>query len=63
MRPTRSRIPARVPVAMISGEDQSMTELIARADKALYKAKAAGRGRVVAWSDQCDVDINLQCVG
>lgn len=50
-------------IAMISGEDKSMSELIARADKALYKAKAAGRGRAVAWSQLGDVPVELQCVG
>lgn len=45
IRPTMS-----MGIAMISRDDRSINDLLARADKALYKAKAAGRGRVVVWS-------------
>ncbi len=37
-------------VAMISPDDRSINDLISRADKALYEAKAAGRDRAVFWS-------------
>ncbi len=50
-------------IAMISQEDRSMHDLIARADKALYRAKAAGRGRAVAWSSQGGMMVELQCAG
>ncbi len=50
-------------IAMISDEDQSMNELIERADKALYRAKAAGRGRAVAWWGQGGMMVELQCAG
>lgn len=37
-------------IATISRDDRSINDLIARADKALYNAKAAGRGNAVVWS-------------
>jgi PleD family two-component response regulator len=37
-----------VGVAVAVGPDEPMTELLAEADRALYRAKRAGRDRVVA---------------
>jgi|GEM_PF-3294939 len=50
-------------IAMIRSDDRSMSELIARADKALYQAKATGRGRAVAWSERGDLPVELRFVG
>lgn len=44
----RIQITVSIGVAVINEEDRTLTELIERADKALYEAKETGRDRVVA---------------
>ena len=48
-------------IAVIGDGDSSIDVLMARADKALYEAKAAGRGRVLAWSALSGVDRPVKC--
>lgn len=43
------RISASVGVAIRTGYDQPLQEVIAAADRALYQAKSAGGGRAVCW--------------
>lgn len=49
-------------IAMISPNDRSINDLMARADKALYKAKAAGRGRVMTWSQLFHEPTEASCL-
>ena len=58
---------ASVGIAIADGGKVAVTELLRRADIALYKAKAEGRGRYVAFrashdvgSDQIDLDMGLR---
>ena len=45
------RITISLGVAEVNDSDKSIDDVIARADKALYESKDAGRNKATAWSE------------
>ncbi len=50
--PDEIRITASIGVAILSKNVPSLADLLGRADHAMYRAKAIGRNRVVAWEEK-----------
>ncbi|HEY4987021.1 MAG TPA: diguanylate cyclase, partial [Bradyrhizobium sp.] len=49
--PSRERTTVSIGFASLGNEPCTLTDLVARADAALYAAKSGGRNRVVNWKD------------
>ena len=49
--PNRERVTVSIGVASVGAEPCGVMDLVARADMALYAAKAAGRNRYIWWAD------------
>ncbi|MBU3932025.1 MAG: GGDEF domain-containing protein [Proteobacteria bacterium] len=45
-------ITVSIGVAALSQDDQNLTDLLDRADQALYRAKDSGRNRVIVWEEK-----------